>query len=313
MKSIFSGSLIAPALLVPMAPALAQATPDIQDAINSGTQIDEALRNQQRTLPQPEAAGDDIIDGEAGVYAVTINDIFYVGGSLGAGWSENPLRTVDDVGDSTFIEAAATAGVQTRLAGAVDAGFAATISGTEYRKDFAPSSRSLSASANVGTAISGTPLYAGLTAFGGFSYDDSFKNGTGFYGGYASLSAGLPLSQRALVRASVQGGRQMGDIEENNSWNVNLSGGLSYLIMPKLSAGFDLRATRTWFDDFYENVTFVERKDWEYGGNVNATYAPLNWLSVTGSVGYQKRESAFFLSEYDSWEAALIVTARKRF
>ena len=96
-------------------PAAAQAVPDIQDAISRGNSIDDALREQRRTSLQPSAEDEGEIDGEAGVYVLTVNDIFFVGASVGSGWEENPVRTIDDVGNSVFATAAVSAGIQTKL------------------------------------------------------------------------------------------------------------------------------------------------------------------------------------------------------
>ncbi len=293
--------------------AYAQAIPDIQDAIDSGTRIDEALQEQQRTLRQFGDTEGEEIDGEAGVYVLTINDIFYIGGSVGGGWSENPLRTVDDVGDSFFASAAATLGVQTLIGGEVDAGLAASISGVEYDETFAPSSRTVTFAANAGRAIDGTPLFVGVSAFGGWAYDGSFENGTSFYGATAAISARVPLGPRTSLQGNLNGGRQMGEIEENNSWNANLAAVLNHFVTPEFAIGVSGRVGRIWFDDFYEDVTFVPRDDWQYGGNVNASWSPLSWFSATAVAGYEKRDSAFFLSNYDGFEAALILSARKRF
>lgn len=312
MNRLVSSLAIAVAIAVP-AIARAQATPDIQDAITADTQIDEALREQERTQVQFGEIADREIDGEAGVYVLALNEIFYVGGSSGGGWSENPVRTVDDVGDSFFASAAATFGVQTVLGGALDAGLAASVSGIEYDKAFGPSSRTVTLSANAGRAIGGTPFFVGVSAFGGRTYDNSFENGTGFYGGTAAISARVPLGPRTLLSGSLNGGRQMGEVEENNSWSAHLSADVTHFITPTLAIGASGRIGRAWFDDFYEDVTFVPRNDWQYGGNVNASWSPLPWLSVTGAVGREKRESAFFLSNYEGFEASLVLSARARF
>lgn len=73
-------------------PLTAQSLPDIQDAINRGTSIDEALREQARTSEVPADADTGEIDGEAGVYVLTVNEIFYVGASVGTGWKRIPFE-----------------------------------------------------------------------------------------------------------------------------------------------------------------------------------------------------------------------------
>lgn len=312
MKTITSTAALLAATANPSL-ASAQATPDITDAINQGSRIEDARQAQRETTVQPGVAGDEEIDGEAGVYVLTVNEIFYVSGGVGGGWSENPVRTIDDEGDSFFANAALTIGMQTKIAEAFDFGIAATVSGVEFEETFAPSSRTVNATMNVGMPIEGTPLYIGGSVYGGRSYESDFENGTGFYGANVQLSAGAQMGPNTLGRATVSGGRNENDIAENNAWNATFSADVTQVLNSQFSIGAQASVTRTWFDDFFEDVTFAPRNDWQYGGSVNANWAPRSWLSVSASVGYEQRDSGFFLSSYNGFEAALTISARKRF
>lgn len=293
--------------------AMAQTLPDITDAINQNTRIEDARRVQEGTNIRPEVQDGSEIDGEAGIYVLTVNEIFYVASGVGGGWSENPLRTVDDVGSSGFADAVITAGVQTKIAETLDFGVATSVSGIEYFEDFAPSSRTANASMNVGMPIEGTPIYVGVSAFGGRNFDSNFENGTWFYGANAQVSAGGSIGPDTLVRGTLSGGRNLNDIEENNNWNASLGFELTQVISQEFSVSTQARVTRTWFDDFFEDVTFAPRNDWQYGGSINANWVPIRWLAVTGSVGYEDRDSDFFLSSYNGFEASISITARERF
>ena len=244
---------------------------------------------------------------------LTVNDIFYIASGVGGGWSENPLRTVDDEGSSGFANAVITAGVQTKIAEAFDFGVAGTISGVEFFEDFAPSSRTINGSINIGTPIGGTPIYVGASVFAGRTLDRKFENGSWYYGANAQVSAGGPIGPRTFVRGTLSGGRNENEIVENNNWNATFDVELTQVISDEFSIGAQARVTRTWFDDFFEDVTFAQRNDWQYGGNLSANWAPTSWLAVTGSAGYEKRDSGFFLSSYDGFEAAFTITARERF
>lgn len=292
--------------------AQAQSIPDIQGSITQGSQIAEIIREQDRIGPRLGDDGNEI-DGEAGIYVLRVNEIFYVAGSYGLGYSENPVRTVNNPGDSFSANLAASAGVQTRIAEALDFGVRATVSGTEYGEAFAPSSRSVNGAINVGTQIGQSPIYIGVTAFGGLNYDGRFENGTAFYGVSGSLSAGLPVGKRTVIRPGLGVTRQWSEIEENNSVSGAASLEVSHAVTQKISVGASARITRTWFDNFFEDVTFVKRKDWQYGGGVNATYRVNDKISVGAAAGYETRDSSFFVSEYDSFEASLTFSARIRF
>lgn len=305
-------ALAAMSITIAASDAKAQSVPDIQGSITQGSQIDEIIRDQDRIGPQLGEDGNEI-DGEAGIYVLRVNEIFYVGASYGLGYSENPVRSLNNPGDSFSVNLAAQAGVQTKIAEALDFGISATVAGTEYDQAFAPSSRSINGAINLGTQIGQSPFYIGATAFGGFNYDDNFDNGTSFYGASGSLSAGFPIGNRTVVRPGVGVTRQWSQIEENNSTSASGSVDVSHALTQKLIVGATARVTRTWFDNFFEDVTFVSRKDWQYGGGANLSYRHSQNLTIGVSAGYEKRDSTFFLSEYESFEASLLFSARLRF
>lgn len=311
-KSIVSIGALVGAFILPANIASAQTLPDIQDAITQGSQIDDAVFGDTGgTLNRPDAATE--IDGEAGIYVLRTNDIFFIGGAAGLSYSGNPLRTAGDVGDSFAADFAATAGVRTQIDGSVDLGLTAVVSGTEYFESFAPSSRNAHAAINLGTLIAGTPLYASITGFGGYNFDSDFENGTSFYGGTARLAASFPLAKRTALVADVQASRQWSGISENNSTAASGSLRIDHQIDPRLRVGASATVKRTWFDNFYEDVTFVERSDWTYGGALLSSYAISENFSASVSAGYEKRDSSFFLSEYESFEGSLLFSARLRF
>ena len=293
-------------------PALAQGIPDIEGAIIQGGQIDEVIDEQQR-LDNQLSAEEGEIDGEAGIFILKKNDIFFVGGAVGTGWSENPARNLNNVEDSFWASAALTAGVQTKLGEAVDFGVRANVSGIEYFSDFGPSSRSTSGTMTVGLPIGDTPLYARASVFGGFNFDEDFSNGVAFYGGSLAVNAGFPVGQRTLVRPGVGVSRQWSEIKENNSTSASASVSVLHILKPDLVLSADVSVNRTWFDDFFEDVIFTPRRDWSYGGGVSLGYSPNDWLSLSLSGGYQKRDSTFFISEYDGFDTSLLISATAKF
>ncbi len=307
------GLSMALAILFTGSAAYSQATPDIEGAIIQGGQIDDVIERNEETGRGILATESNEIDGEAGIYVLKLNEIFYINGSLGTGYSGNPLRTVDDVGGSFFVEGSASAGVQTRLDGKYDFGVRTGISGIEYGKDFAPSSRNWNTSINLGRAISGTPLYGSIAAFGGFNFDSGFGNGVGFYGLSVNLNAGFPLGPRTLVRPGIGLVRQWSEIGENNSTSASFSASLIHVLSQDLTLRANASVSRAWFDDFYEDVTFVSRKDWQYGGAVSLNYRLSDVVDLSASVGYEKKDSTFFLSNYNSFETVGAISAIARF
>ena len=292
--------------------AFAQAVPDFEGSIIQGNQIDEAIRGQE-LLDSQVRKDDNEVDGEAGIYVLRKNEIFYVGASASLGYSQNPLRTIDDVGGSFSTNLAGTAGVQTKIAETIDLGFQTTVSGTEYFEDFAPSSRNINTSLTLGAPIGKTPLYVNGSIFGGYNFDQSFENGTAFYGGSLTVAAGFLLGKKTVIRPGVGVTRQWSGSSENNSTAASVSVNVFHSLTPKISLGANARVTRTWFDNFFEDVTFVPRKDWQYGGGLSVNYQLNRNIRFSAGGGYESRDSSFFLSEFRSFDASLLVSARIRF
>lgn len=291
----------------------AQSLPDIPDSVLQSEHITRSvegtIRDAKRGRPGEE---DSAIDGEAGLYVLTLNEIFYISGSAGLGFTDNPRRTADNRDGSLFGDAAISAGLATRLGERMDFGLSASINGREYFADRTASSRSASSSISLGLPVAG-PLYLGVVGFGGASFNRDFDNSTAFYGTSASLSALLPLSKRLVVRPSVGGTRQWSGVSENNSVSTGGSLEVFYLASPKVSASARIGVSKRWYDDFYEDVTFVSRRDTQYTGSVAITWRPSKRAGITASVGYDRQDSTFFLSRYRAWETAATLTATMRF
>ena len=304
-------ALAAPALLWP-ALADAQSIPDIQESITRGSQIDDIIKDQQDRNDE-RLRQDETIDGEAGVYVLRRNEIFFVGGGLSAGYSSNPLRTDDDVGGSFQTSLAFSTGIQTKLAEKFDLGFSVGASGVEYDKSFGPSSRSLNSALSVGAHIGGTPFYASLTGFGGWNFDQDFERGTSFYGASAAVSAGLPLGKKTVFRPGVGVTRQWSQSSENNSTSAAVSIDVVHALSPRLTFSAAANVSRTWFDNFFEDVTFVARKDWQYRGGLSVSYRLSDKASLGLSSSYEKRSSTFFLSAYESFDLDASLSLRLKF
>lgn len=292
--------------------AFAQGLPDVGGSITQADQIDEIIRQQQR-LQRNNSGRPNAIDGEAGVFVLRVNDIYSVSGSSEFGYSSNPLRNVDDIGGSFLTNVALAASIQTLIDESFDFGLSLSVTGTDYNEAFAPSSRSASVSANIGKSLGNTPFYLSGNMFGGYSFDEDFSGSVGFWGMSTALSSGFKLGNKTIVRPSFGITAQWSETRENNSYSASLSTTVVHSVSPRFSISADVRASRTVFDDFYEDVTFVERNDWTYAGSLRADFVVNNAFSIGASAGYEQRESSFFLSNYKASEGSFAITGRIRF
>lgn len=292
------------------APAVAQSQSDIGRAVTDGAQIEAAIARSEATVVDEE--DDQEIDGEAGVYVLRKADIFFVGGEAGLSYSTNPLRTIDDVGASGATEARLDMGVQTLIAETINFSAALGFADTRYFEDFAPSNSVASGNVAVGTGLGKTPLFVGVSAFGGWNFDDNLRSATGFYGGSAQVGAVLPLGRQMIVQPLLVVSRVQNEVSENDNFSLGFRASIVRRT-GRLTLSLNAAATRFWFDDFFEDVTFVARNDWQYEGGITASYALGQNLAIAGSVRYVKRDSSFFLSAFDSIDGSAGVSLVRRF
>lgn len=310
-----SGGLLAAMLstgLLPATMATAQSVPDLQDLVIQGEQINRGAEAATRGRDAPRLTTGREVDGEAGIYILNVNRIFHVMAGAGLGYTDNPTRTDADTGGSFFADFAAGAGLSTRIDEKVDFGLNVSVNGREFFKDYGPSSRSISTSMSAGVPLGG-PAYFGMTAFGGYSYDGGFHNGVAFYGLSGTLSAAFAASPRLILRPGVGVVRQWSGTHENNNTSLSGSVDVTYLIAPTVSLLGRGVVSRRWYDDFYEDVTFVKRRDTLYGVSATVAWQAANRLSVTATLAYDHQNSSLFLSKFDALETAASVTAIYRF
>lgn len=288
-----------------------QAIPGIEESITQGAQIEEAIGRTTRP-GDPAAVEDEAIAGEAGIYILKTEDIFYVAANVGAGFSTNPVRTADNVGGSGLVEGSLSVGMRTRLANAFDFGIAANLEGTHYLEDFGPSNYVASGNVSVGTAIAGTPLYVGLAAFGGWNLDEDFKNPVSFYGASGHVSATIPINRYVALQPALAATRVWTEIKENDTKSVSARLAVSAGKGPVAATLFGA-VSRIWFDDFYEDVTFVARNDWQYELGATVSYRLAANILLSANLRYTKRDSPFFLATYDSFDGGVAFAALWRF
>ncbi len=292
--------------------AMAQVSPPFEDVVIQGEILNRSVGEAIGPQGAGGSAGSNEIAGEAGIYILTINEIFFASGSGGLGYASNPTRTASDAGEDYFGEFNARLGVATRLGGAVDFTAAASVDGRDFLDDDVASSRSVSANASVGSTL-WAPLYGSVTAFGGYAFDDSFNNETGFNGLAGNISATFQLAPTLLLRPGVGITGQWSDVSENNSVTGTVSVDVIFAIAPQWTAAGRISASKRDYDDFYEDVTFVKREDDTAGISGSLIWRPLPSTTLAASLSYEKQNSTFYLSEFDAFEGGLNLSFRHTF
>jgi len=292
--------------------AYAQVQPPLDDVVVQGEILNRAIGQAAGSLRIEGDERDNEIDGEAGIYVLTVNDIFFISGAATLGHTTNPTRTATDAGEDSYADLSASIGVSTRLGDAVDFSASFNVDGRDYFDADEASSRGVSVTAAVGAPVFG-PVYGSLIAFGGYAFDDQFDNETSFYGLSGNLSTSWKISDQLLLRPGVGVTQQWSDVPENNSLAATASLDAVYVIAPEWLASARISISERAYDDFYEDVTFVEREDTTAGISASLVWRPSRSMSVSASLAYEDQDSSFFLSEFDAFDTSVGVSFRHWF
>ncbi|VAW00888.1 hypothetical protein MNBD_ALPHA05-2002, partial [hydrothermal vent metagenome] len=249
-----------------------------------------------------------------GVFILRKIDIYSASVAFGSGYSDNPGRTLDtNAEDSFFGSVALSAGINTRIAQQYDAGINIVASGTEYTRGDAPSNRNLLANAYFGRAIFDGNLYVSANASAGVNTGQKFRNGTGFYNTGVSVSTVRKLSDRIIVRPSVGASRQWSDQSEQNNYAVTAATDVIWKPAAKWLVRGQVSYSRRIYDNFFEDVTFVERKDSLIRAGLSVSRQVNDFIDVSASVDYADQNSDFFLSTYNAFDAGVSARMTHRF
>jgi hypothetical protein len=292
--------------------AQAQVQPPLEDIVVQGEILNRTI-DQATGAPRQEGGRESgEIDGEAGIYVLTVNEIFFVSGSAGFGHTTNPTRTASDPGEDWYGEFNASIGVATRIAGSVDFAASLNVDGRDFFEADDASSRGVSVTAAVGAPVSGS-VYGSVIAFAGYAFDDQFSNETSFYGLAGNLSASWKVSDQFLIRPGIGVTQQWSDVSENNSLSATASVDAVYVLTPEWMLAGRVSVSQRNYDDFYEDVTFVEREDTTAGVSASLVWRPNRSMTLSASVSYEDQDSTFFLSEFDAFDTGVGVSFRHAF
>lgn len=299
------------ALADPSAASAQTSLNDVEGAITQGAQFDDARELvYERRL---EAAEDSTIDGEAGIFVLKKNKLFTISASAGGGYSTNPGRTLDTSQASAFGSFALRAGLNTIIGQQYDVGVNLVGAATEYEDDLGPSNRSGVANIYVGRTLFDDRLYFSIGAVAGVNTNADFEQSSTFYGSSVSASYTLPISKSVLFRPSIIATRQWSNRSEQNNISGNANADLIWQPAPNWIVSGGASFTYRKYDNFFEDVTFVEREDNQYRIGLSVSRRITDTSNISVSYDYTNQNSSFFLSEYDSHDGGLNVQISHRF
>ncbi len=293
----------------------AQTLDEIGNSITGTQQFREALeisRAEQRRAGLGRAAKE--IKGEPGIYILTKADIFSLGARLNLGYTDNPQATKDGNGHgSKYGSFAFSAGVSSKFPNSVDYGVNLTVSGVEYDRSDAPDSLSLASNTFIGKSFADGMLYASLGLNAGVNGSHRFNDTSQFYGLSATIDVPFQLAENVNIITSLSLERQLSDQDEQDSTIVSLGGRLMWF--PTNNLQFSLRGSYSdrLYDNFFEDVTFVKRRDDIYALGIAASSTFAHDLQGSVSINFKRNRSTFFLSDYTARDTLLNLSLTKRF
>ncbi|MEM6834673.1 MAG: hypothetical protein AAGA36_07165 [Pseudomonadota bacterium] len=292
--------------------AHAQTIGDVEGAITRGSQFDQALDLGQ-TQEQRSTVGD-TIPGESGIFVLDVNEIFSLSALGGAGYSTNPSRTLD-VGteDSAYGSLGFTAGVNTVVASEFSAGLNLIASATEFEQRGAPDFKNLLLSGYVGQDVFDDFMFVSLGFSTGVNFNGEFGDATGFYGLSLGATKVIQLRKNLVTQINMTVRANWSDQSEQNNLALNPNAELIWVAGRKWRINANVSYVHSRYYDFFEDVTLTARNDNQIAVSTQAAYAIDRNMEATFGVGYTKRFSSFFLSEFEEIDLGANVRFRHTF
>lgn len=290
----------------------AQTASDLENSVTTGSQFEQSqiLSNEQRR--QSEDAT--ILAGEPGVFILNKNKIFVLGAAAGTGYTDNPGRTLDTNDEGAFYGTLAlSAGVNTRIAQQVDAGISVVASGVEYGRADAPSYRNVISNIYFGRGIWDDRIYLSSNTSVGVNFDREFKNSTTFYSTSINASTIQKITDNILFWPSVSVLRQWSGQSEQNNFTFSVSSMIIWRPAPKWTVRGHGGYSHRRYDDFFEDVTFVKRKDHQFRVGVGVSRQITESIDASANFDYTNQSSSFFISEFEALDGGVTLKINKRF
>lgn len=287
------------------APAFAQTAP-----VDPG--IDQRIRN----LPAPgdaarQAEEEAILTGRDDILLMRRRRFFTLYGSAGINGTTNAGLSPTDPVDDQFANADVGIRIATRLGGAVNVYAEAGLSSTRYFEQDRLDLVAAFGAVGANVELAGFDLdaaYAPVIAWDA-DWDERQLTQHRFTGSIGRSARVGPV----LVRAAVGGERIEADPEPfaNSAAVGSLSG--FWPLGTNLAVMASVRGARRWYDDYFEGLLGVERKDWFVEGALGLSYRPAAAITLDMRWTYARNWSTADVSRYEAATGGIAVRAAVRF
>lgn len=312
-KTRLPGAAAAIACLASLHGAATLAQPaQVRDSITQGAQADRAVE-QARDRLYSGRSGEDEIGRNPGVFVLIERDIFSVGLDVGLGYSNEVDKGALQDAESGYTSVQFDIGVDTRIADSFDAGARLIASETLFHNDSTFDSAALLGSVYVSEAFFDRTLILTADATGGLNAGYDFDNPSAYINGSIRATRPIPLGQDIVLVPSVFASLIYAEQSEQDRWEA----GASLRLIARLCDGLRLTlgggVTYGEYDNFYEDVLFVNRKDTTAYASVGLEYAIDDNVSAFANLRYTNRTSTLDIVEYEETDASAMIGIKARF
>ena len=282
-----------------------QPAPDPQDP-----RIDQRIQ-----VPRPDRSEEEeleaLLTGEDDILLMQRRRFFALTGGAGFTWTNNAALSPDDADPDFFATAEAGLRFATRLGNVVDVYAEGGVSTARYLDQTELDYVALYGGVGARVAVLGFDVdanYAPVIVWDG-DWDQRQLTQHRFTG---TIGRGFRVG-RGVVRIQVGGERILADPEpfENSAATASLSGAVQ--LRPNVTLIGAVRGARRWYDNYFEGLLGVERKDWtaEASGSLVLQLHRAVSLDIRGS--YTRNWSTSDVSRYKVGTAGVMIRASFRF
>jgi hypothetical protein len=284
----------------------------VRDSVTQGAQADRAIEQARDRLLSSQS-GADSIGRDPGVFVLIEKDIFSVGLDVGLGYTNEVDKGSLQDAKSAYTSLQFDIGADTRIADSFNAGARLTVAETIFHDTRGFDSAALLGSVYVSEAFFGGTLIVTADATGGLNGGYDFDNGSSYINASIRAARPIPLSRDVVLVPTVFASIVHAEQGEQNRWETGASARLIARLDDDLRLNVAGGVTFADYDNFYEDVLFVSRRDTTAYASFGLEYTIDENVSAFANVRYSNRTSTLDIVEYEETDASVSIGLTARF
>jgi hypothetical protein len=284
----------------------------VTDSITQGAQADRAIEQARHRLLQGTALDNDP-GQDPGIYVLVRQDIFSVGLDVGVGYtSEVDKGSLRDA-ESTYTSMQFDIGADTRIANSFNAGVRLTVAETLYHDEDGFDSGALIGSIYVSEPFFDDTLIVTADVTGGLNGGYDFDDHSAYVNTSIRAARPIPLTNSIVFVPSISVSNVFSEQGEQNRWEYGAQARLAARLDEDLRLTVGAGVTYSDYDNFFEDVLFVSRRDTTAYASLGLEYMIDENVRAFANVRYTNRTSTLDIVEYEETDASVSIGLSARF